>query len=143
LIFSFEELERAQKSYQKLCKIFESVSSENIKINEIKNSVFVQKLNSFLLDDLNMAGMLGALHESLHELEQNPSEFAYVKIYLQQIIGLTLIPLPEKAVEITPEIQKLIAERENARLAKDYKKADEIRDKLKVLGYEAHDKAVK
>jgi len=59
---------------------------------------------------------------------------------LQSILGLTLKPLPEKAVEITPEIEQLLKEREAARAQKDWAKADAIRDQLKALGYAAHDK---
>lgn len=141
--FSFDELERTQKSYQKLCKIFGSVSTDNVTIEQMKNSAVVQKMNSSLCDDLNAAGLVGVLFESLSGLENNQAEFASVKAYLQKVIGLTLVPLPEKKMEITPEIQKLIDEREIARKSKDYKKADEIRDKLKAIGFELHDKAIK
>lgn len=141
--FSFDELERTQKSYQKVCKIFESISTDNVTIEQIKNSAVVQKMNSSLCDDLNAAGLIGVLFESLAGLENNKYEFASVKAYLQKVIGLTLVPLPEKKMEITPEIQKLIDEREVARKSKDYKKADEIRDKLKAIGFELHDKAIK
>ena len=50
--------------------------------------------------------------------------------------------MQEKEVKLTPEIAKLICDRQAARLAKDFKKADEIRDKLAQLGYEAKDKKI-
>ena len=40
----------------------------------------------------------------------------------------------EEKVEIEPEIQALIDERQAARKAKDFAKADEIRDQLKAMG---------
>ena len=43
-------------------------------------------------------------------------------------------------VKITPEIQSLIDERDAARAAKDWKRADDLRDKLKGLGVDVHDK---
>ena len=40
----------------------------------------------------------------------------------------------EETVEIEPEIQKLIDERQEARKAKNFARADEIRDQLKAQG---------
>ena len=51
-----------------------------------------------------------------------------------------MIPLPEKSVEVTPEIEQLLQAREEARTAKDWKKSDEIRDQLRELGVEVRDK---
>jgi cysteinyl-tRNA synthetase len=65
---------------------------------------------------------------------------ALVKKMLQSILGLTLQPLAEATVEITPEIQALIEKREQARKEKNWAVADETRDKLKQLGYEPQDK---
>ena len=62
---------------------------------------------------------------------------------LTDILGLTLEPLAEKEVEITPEIQKLIDDRAQARLDKNWALADQIRDQLAVLGVEVQDKKLK
>ena len=48
--------------------------------------------------------------------------------------------MPEKEVAITPEIQKMLDDREKARVEKNWKLADELRDKLKALGVEVRDK---
>ena len=143
LDFSFDELERVQKSYQRLCKIFENIIPED-NLQKLKDSILVQKMLTCLCDNLNMAGMLGIIFENIKTIEENKDEAKAVKAFLQQVIGLTMVPLPEKQVEITPEIQRLINEREDARKAKDWKKSDELRDKLKELGFEVHDnKAIK
>ncbi|MBT4594553.1 hypothetical protein HOD08_01600, partial [bacterium] len=42
--------------------------------------------------------------------------------------------------KLSPEILELIKERDEARKNKDWKKADEIRDKLAECGYAAQDK---
>ena len=49
----------------------------------------------------------------------------------------------EKEVEITPEIQNLLAIRDQARSAKNWQLADQIRDQLKELGFDAHDQKIK
>ena len=43
---------------------------------------------------------------------------------------------------VTPEIEDLINQREQARKDKNWALADKIRDQLKNLGYEAKDKKV-
>ena len=94
----------------------------------------------FLLDDLNTPGMWGALFEALPSLQKDQQELCRVKLFIQNVLGLTLVPLPEKEMVITPEIEKLIKERGAARAAKDWKKSDELRNQLRALGYEVQDK---
>lgn len=53
-----------------------------------------------------------------------------------------MVPLSEKEQEITPEIQALLDERQKAREAKDWARADSIRDKLKEAGYDVQDKKI-
>lgn len=139
LDFSFDDLQVAQKTYQRLCKAF---AQECVPIpdEELAQSPVVKKMLSFLLDDLNTPGMWGTVFESLPELHKDYKQMCVVKTFIQNVLGLTLHPLPEKEVTITPEIQDLIAQREQARAAKEWKRADELRDKLRSLGYEVQDK---
>ncbi len=142
LDFSYQELEIVQKNYQKLCRIFEKTESKKFSREQIENSIVAKEMLEFLCDNLNTAGMFGIIFENLREIENNIQESEKVKFILQEIIGLKLIPLLEKKIEITPEIEKLIQEREMARKNKDWKKSDELREQLKKLGYEVQDKAI-
>lgn len=140
LDFSFEDLDVAQKTYQKLCNFFQKIESpEPLSYAEIKRSEIVQKMVEFLSDDLNTPGMLGVIFENLKNLAANSQEACAVKAFIIDVLGLTLVPLPEKEIVITAQIQQLIEERELARTAKDWKKADELREKLRQLGYEVQD----
>lgn len=140
LDFSWDDLEVAQKTYQRLCVFFSQFTYVEKPSSEVlKQSDIVQKMVAFLSDDLNTPGMLGVLFENLKELAKNPQEACLVKAFIQEVLGLSLVPLPEKEVVITDEIQQLIAQREEARKSKDWKKADEIRDKLHQLGYSVKD----
>ncbi|MDR3647109.1 MAG: cysteine--tRNA ligase [Candidatus Babeliales bacterium] len=141
--FSFEDLESTKKSYQKLCKVFDGVSLQDIDIDQASSSLVLQKMLSFLCDDLNMAGMLGVVFENINILENDKQQASLIKSFFNQVMGLKLIKLEEPKREITPEIQKLIDERIAARAEKNWKKSDEIRDKLKEMGIEVQDKIVK
>jgi cysteinyl-tRNA synthetase len=139
LDFSFDDLQAIQKTYMRLCKVFaiDCSPTSDLKIQE---SQVVQKMLEFLRDDLNTPGMWGVLFEGLPNLQKNRDQLCLVKAFIQNVLGLTLIPLPEKEIEITPEMAQLIKEREQARAAKEWKKADELREKLRTLGYEVQDK---
>lgn len=161
LDFSFDDLHVMQKTYARLCRAFdvkcesnedapfdklrangeEPARAEHVEAFErIKESAVVQKMLEFLIDDLNTPGMWGILFESLPVLQKDHKELCKVKAFIQKVLGLTLVPLPEKEVEITSEMEALIKEREAARVVKDWKKADELREKLRSLGYEVQDK---
>lgn len=137
LDFSFDDLQVAEKTYRRLCKVFADTESAQ---KLAMHNPTIKRMMEFLCDDLNTTGMFGVVFEHLKEIQENRELRESVQYILSKILGLTLVPLPEKKVEITPEIQELIDARVQARAAKDWARADEIRDKLKDLGYEAQDK---
>ena len=96
-------------------------------------------------DDFNTADALAAVFElvkfaNTNVQEGSSAEFAAytleVMTKLCDVLGLTL----EKKEEILDEeIENLIAERQNARKAKDFARADEIRGLLLEKGIELKD----
>lgn len=135
LDFSFDDLDVAHKSYQKIIRHFIDIDAQNESFCE---HPVVARACEFLADDVNTPGALGVVFENLGKLDA--AGMRAMKGFLIHMLGLTLAPLPEKEFEITPEIMRLIEERENARKMRDWKRADELRDQLKALGYEAQDK---
>jgi cysteinyl-tRNA synthetase len=138
LDFSLNELPGIQKTYQRICKLFVDtpVSTAYLK------SPLVQKMLSHLQDDLNTPAFLGVLFENYKLLQNDENERASVKTILQEIMGFSLQPLPEQEVAITPEIMELIILRDQARKDKNWQRADQLRDQLAILGYEAQDKKI-
>lgn len=145
LEFSFDNLTVAQKSYQRLCKIFSAHTCKECVItgNSFELSLLTQQMIDFLCDDFNTVALLGLLFEHLSELQNNQKELCTVKKMLTSLLGLPLVPLEQDGFVVTPEIALLIEQREQARIAKDWKQADELRAQLKNLGYEIHDKKLK
>ena len=76
---------------------------------QLKEFPIIQRMLAFLVDDLNTPGMWGTVFESLADLQKDPQQLCAVKTFIQNVLGLTLVPLPEKEVEITQEMQDLIA----------------------------------
>ena len=134
---SFDGLQAAQKAYQRLIKIFSNYACKETAKNF--TSPIIDRMRTFLCDDLNTPGMLGVVFEHLADLQNNEQELCAVKFILTSVLGLTLQPLPEKKIDITPEIQKLIDERNKARKEKNWAQADAIRDQLAQLGIDVRD----
>ena len=170
LDFSFDDLDVAQKTYQRLCKLFEEVDGKNPPTSQpsllqsygghasdvshvrrslgvdgrsVAESSIIAKMFEFLCDDMNTPGMWGVLFENFKQLQDNKQERAAVKAFLMDLLGLTFVPLPEKEIAVTAEMQTLIAAREEARKNKDWAKSDALRDQLKALGYDVQDKKLK
>lgn len=140
LDFSYEELEKAQKAYKKLVRAFADVEPLKLQHQRRGQDPVVERMSAYLREDMNTSGMFGVLFDELKNITEQPAVAAAVKGFIQQVLGLTLEPLPEKEIMITPEIQKLLDERKAARAAKDWARADELRDKLVALGVELQDK---
>ncbi len=139
LDFSFDDIKSAQKAYQKICLYFVDVQAQKHDLPTLQKIEAIALMLAFVQDDLNTPGMLGVLFTFMQT--KQPSEIKKaVKYVLQSVLGLTLEPLPEKRVVITTEIQKLLDEREQARKEKNFKRADEIREQLRIIGVDLHDK---
>ncbi len=138
LDFDLEELYKIQKSYNRLCLALQDCDASNINQQELAQAPFIQKLLLALCDDLNTSGMFGIIFENLGLL--NGLDKTYLKAFLQQIIGLKMVYVAEKQIEITPHIQDLINQRQAARANKDWPTADKLRDELTKLGYTVQDK---
>jgi len=140
--FNFEALAVAQKSYERLIHLCLSVevSNENIKSDLLVSpSQIIKHMLDYLENDLNTPGCLGVIFEHFSEIAEDKNVLAAVKFILQHVLGLTLQPLPVAEIVITPEMQKLIDERIQARHEKNWKRADELRDQLKAMGFEVKD----
>lgn len=58
-----------------------------------------------------------------------------------ELVGLSSLTQPDQGAEADEEAEKLMRERHEARAAKDFARADEIRDRLAELGWEVRDGA--
>src|ERR1700730_10772441 len=103
-----------------------------------------QQLEEALDDDLNISAALGFLFESIREtnraMDKDELDAASANAWLNwwERINRVLIMEAETA-ELPSEVAKLAEARAQARLAKDFRKSDELRDKLNALGWEARD----
>ena len=133
-------LERILEAAGKLSDRKDNGAAENITEEELallkEAEGFVTKFEAAMDDDFNTADALAAIFELVKfantNVDENSSrEFAgglYEELFkLSDVLGLKI----EKKEEILDkEIEDLIQERQAARKAKDFQRADEIRDEL-------------
>ncbi len=142
LDFALSDIEAVQKSFNKLALLFASEREKTSIAAPDRNAPIVHQMLDYLCDDLNTQGLLGVVFEHILVLHENTRVREEVYYILTTLLGLTF-KYCEKKIDITPEIQILLAQRENARANRDWVTADAIRDKLIALGVEVHDQKVK
>ena len=96
-------------------------------------------------DDLNISGALGALFETIREtnraLDSGRSKPTRPNAWLR-VVGADRPRARRRAEQrtaIPAEIAALAEARVQARLAKEWRKSDELRDELAARGWEARD----
>ena len=130
LNFTIGNLKNSQNSLDRLKNIISEVKDDE-KINKDYIKQFEESIN----DDLDIPKALQVLWKLLRD--KNAIGKVQTIAKMDEVFGLDLL---EKEKMIIPEnIRKLVAEREEARKTKNWKKADEIRDKIKKLGYSISD----
>ena len=130
--FTYEAMDSAKTALKRLKDGYES----NINgVDDVDNSVILEFKERFLEainDDLNMPQALSVVWDVIRYEKKSPKIAELLKNF-DEVLGLNIDKKEE--VEISDEIVNILEERKEARINKDYAKSDELRDKLKELGY--------
>jgi cysteinyl-tRNA synthetase len=144
LNFTFDGMEEARQALARIDEWRQRLSE----IRNESNGTGPQPGEDFqnaLDDDLNISGALGYLFESIRETNRamDAGEFgaADARAWLKWWDEVNhVLALEEVAVTTLPsEIEALAEQRTQARLAKDFRKSDELRDELSARGWEVRD----
>ena len=125
----------ARLSDRKAAAAVQEVTEEEKKLMQ-EETVFVTKFEEAMDDDFNTADALAAIFElvkfaNTNVQEGSSAEFAAYTLDMMTKLSDVLGLIIEKKEEILDEeIENLIQERQNARKAKDFARADEIRGLL-------------
>ena len=155
LVFSWENLDNAQGAYQKLIKriaaLKEGGEPDQAVVQEYREK-FLQQVGN----DLNTSMAVTLLYDALKAKTDDATKLAILGDF-DQVLSLSLL---EKAAQVRkeqaaqkttsagdytitgegdPAVDALVLERYQAKKAKDFAKADQIRDELKAQGIEITD----
>lgn len=150
--FSDALMESAKSSVNRVYTCIESLefmlkNSEDRELSE-KEQAYCERLDALkqkyvdaMDDDLNTADAISVIFDITYEAntslsnEEKHAAAAITKTLglIRELGGVLGLFTREKSDALDSEIEDLIQQRENARKAKDFKTADEIRDKLKEM----------
>ena len=133
LNFTWESLKSAQNALNNLREIVRAWDEPQIGCGE-----FEQKFMEAVNNDLNTPQALAVLWE-MAKSDYPTSAKAKSILEMDKVLGLNLDEYLGKKIEIPEEVQKLVNQREQARKSGDFKKSDELRKKIKKLGFEIED----
>jgi cysteinyl-tRNA synthetase len=149
LNFTFDGLQAARSALQRIDEFLLKLETlrgtqivDLMSADEYARSVNLESgFRAAMEDDLNISGALGALFEFIREAnkrEVSVAEAISILSTWRRLDGVLGFGMPVKS-EVPAEVQRLVGERQTARKAKDFKRADEIRDQLAKMGWVIED----
>ena len=158
LVFSWENLDNAQTTYNKLIAKIAALKPGEGEIEQEAVDALRAKFKAALDNDLNTSLAVTCLYDVL-KYKTNDATKLYVLADFDSVLSLSLIEkadkkreeLKKQAVtagqftivsesgESDPEVEARIMARQDAKKAKNFAEADRIRDELKAAGIEVTD----
>src|SRR5207244_5381960 len=146
LNFTWEGMNEARESLARidewLARLREVAKQENVKNSTPNAQGPTTAFEDALNDDLNISAALGFLFESIREtnraIDQNKMDAASASAWLDwwKRINTILDLEAETDVGIPHEVAQLAQERANARREKNWKRSDELRERISALGWD-------
>jgi cysteinyl-tRNA synthetase len=146
LNFTWDGMKEARESLGRIDDWLERL--REVAGNNVRNGkIDIQHGHEFkdaLDDDLNISAALGFLFETIREtnraMDRNELEETSAIAWLNWWNGINdVLDLETHERGIPPEIAKLAEARTQARLAKDFRRSDELREELSARGWEVRD----
>ena len=148
LVFSWENLDNAAVTYQKLISKIAALQPDTKEaVDEAAFNALKQRFETALNGDLNTSLAVTALYDVLKAKTNDATKLAALADF-DQVLGLNLLEAAEKerkaqpqqkAIENDPAVVPLLEARAAAKKAKNWAEADRIRDEIKAMGYEIID----
>ena len=134
LDFSLDTMDAAKAAYQRLKNIIKDLDKTSKGDN---GKSYLKDFEDAMNDDLNTPQAIQALQGLIKDNKVAGKAKLDIIKKMDSILGLDL--LKEEKIKIPEEVKKLVDEREQARKDKDWKKADQLRDKINKLGFIIND----
>ncbi|MDE1874705.1 MAG: cysteine--tRNA ligase [Patescibacteria group bacterium] len=130
--FTWQALEASQTALKKMRKAVVG-AADGGKIDKSYQEGFLTAVH----DDFNFPAGLAVAWEVIKDPKLSDMDKRATLLYFDKVFGLELGKKEELA--IPADVQKLLDARAAARIGKDFKRSDELRDEISRLGYEVKD----
>lgn len=141
LNFTFEAMDGAKVSYERLLSALAAHRASPKKTDPAVIDRYLRQFKEAIDDDLNIPLALGVLFTMIKE--EKSADIFGAALKMDEVFGLRLSEARQSeeagSEEVPEEVRKIAEERLLARKSKDYAKADELREKLKSLGWAVKD----
>ena len=125
----------SQVALNKLFNLYKNLKG-NISGKEI-NPLYAERFNETMNDDLNTSVAVALVWELIKDPKLSDISKKATLLYFDRVLGFGLDKIKEDL--IPEEIEVIAKERLATRAMKNWKKSDELRDKINKLGYEIMD----
>ena len=141
LVFSWENLDNAKQAYEKLTaraaalvKESKGAAPDQAAFDKLKAG-----FTAAMDDDINTSNAVTAVYDVLKADTDADTKLAALADF-DKVLSLGIVDKAKElaagsSAEIPAEVMELLEQRREARAAKDFALADELRDKIAVLGY--------
>ncbi|MBJ6122032.1 cysteine--tRNA ligase [Sphingomonas mollis] len=145
--FSWEGLAAAQTRLKRLVQAVETLKARPAVASAGSAAAYRERLDVAVSDDLATPRALTALDELLADKRVSPADRLAALADFDAVLGLGLATLTREALRVRPvsatidedAIAARLAERREARAAKEFARSDAIRDELAAAGVEVMD----
>ena len=138
LVFSFDALDQAQATLNKLRNRISNITNEG-ELEEDKYNFYNDKFKEEISNDLNIANTITILYDLLKDNEVNGTTKLKLIKDFDTVWSLDLVKETNNDSELVKYIEEKIEERNNAKKDKNYALADQIRNELLEKGIELMD----
>jgi cysteinyl-tRNA synthetase len=137
LIFSWESLKASQNALDNLYQKIRELRDKKEIAARVNNSDYKKRFLEFINDDLNAPKALALMQNLIKDKNLSNREKYQYLLDFDKIFGLDLGNV--KKTKVPQKVYELVKEREEYRKKGNWQKADEIRKKIKDLGYQLED----
>ena len=133
LVFTYDALDSSVNAYNKLKNKINSIAKDNSVIDNDKALEYQNSFKKELENDLNTANALTILYDVLKSDLNNNTKLYLIEDF-DKVLSLDLLKTEEIDESLIKYIEEKIEERKEAKINKEYDKADLIRKELEEKG---------
>ncbi len=140
LLFSYDVMDNTKTAYEKLKKRITSLDTAG-EVDTAQAAQYQDQFTDAMGNDINTAQALTVLYDVLKS-DLNDATKRYLVEDFDTVFGLNLTTAAEETAvddDLAAFVEAKIAERKDAKKAKDFAKADSIREELQAKGIEIKD----